>query len=237
MSSSNSLSNPRSLARLTGALYLLIFFAAGFSQAVVRESVVVAGDAAATANNLLASQGLFRFGIATDLLAFCADLAVAVLLYILLKPADKTLAMFAAVFRLVAHPAIASMNMLNQYNALAVLKNTAYQGAFSLEQLQAWSLQFMNAHTTGYLIAGGMFGISLLFLGAVLRKSELFPNWLAVLVMIAGVGYLIETFGSFIAPDYKSIYTAIVTVTAIAGETVLTFYLLIKGVKSRPAAV
>lgn len=216
----------KSKARIAGVFYLLIFICAGFAEGYVRTGVLVPGDPSATVQNILASEGIFRLGLASDLLAFVFDAIVAILLYVILKPVSKTLSLMAATFRLIAHPAIASLNMLNHYAALAVL-----DGTFAVAQPESLSLFFMDLHSTGYLVAGVFFGVHLLILGYLVIKSELFPKVLGWLLGIAALGYLIESFGSFLAPAYVDIYTLIVTITAVVGEISFTFWLLVKGVK------
>lgn len=217
----------KSKARIAGVFYLLIFICAGFAEGYVRTGVLVPGDPSATAQNILASEGIFRLGLASDLLAFVFDAIVAVLLYVILKPVSKTLSLMAAAFRLIAHPAIASLNMLNHYAALAVL-----DGSYLVSQPETFSLFFMDLHSAGYLVAGVFFGVHLLILGYLVIKSELFPKVLGWLLGIAALGYLIESFGSFLVPVHADIYTMIVTVTAVVGEISFTFWLLVKGVKN-----
>jgi len=112
--------SPVVYARVTGVLYLLIIIFAGFSQGYVRGSLVVPDDAVTTAQNIIASPELFRLGFATDLMAFILDAIVSVLFYVLLRPVSKTLALVAAALRLLAHPAIAGINLLNHYMALQI---------------------------------------------------------------------------------------------------------------------
>ena len=138
----------KSKARIAGVFYLLIFICAGFAEGYVRTGALVPGDPSATAQNILASEGIFRLGLASDLLAFVFDAIVAVLLYVILKPVSKTLSLMAASFRLIAHPAIASLNMLNHFAALAVL-----DGSFVVTRPESFSLFFMELHSTGYLVA------------------------------------------------------------------------------------
>jgi hypothetical protein len=218
----------KSKARIAGVFYLLIFICAGFAEGYVRTGVLIPGDPTATAQNILAAEDIFRLGLASDLLAFVFDAIVAVLLYVILKPVSNTLALIAAAFRLIAHPAIASLNMLNHYAAIAVL-----DGTFMVSQPESLSLFFMNLHSTGYLVAGVFFGVHLLILGYLVIKSELFPNVLGWLLGIAALGYLIESFGSFLIPDHTEIYTMIVTVTAVVGEISFTIWLLVKGIKMK----
>lgn len=227
----------KSIARLTGLLYLLIFVTAGFSEGFVRASLFVPGDATGTAANVVAAEGLFRLGIVTDLVAFSLDAVVAILLYVLLRPANRTVATLAASLRLIAHPAIASVNMLNQYMVLQVLSGEAYLSAFTPAQVDALVLLLLTAHRYGYLIAGVFFGLHLLALGYLLYKSSLFPALLGGLAGLAGVGYLTESFTFFLVPAYEPLASAIVVVTAVVGEIALALYLVVRGVRAERPAV
>ena len=83
-------------ARIAGVLYLVVIVCAGFSQGVVRESVFVMDNAAATAQNILDNTVLFKWGLVTDLIAFMTDIILSVLFYLLLKPVNKPLAMISS---------------------------------------------------------------------------------------------------------------------------------------------
>jgi hypothetical protein len=214
-------------ARIAGILYLLIFISAGFAQGAVREVMIVSGDPSATAANILSNEGLFRAGLAADLFAFLLDAVVAILLYQLLKPAGKTLSAFAAVFRLIAHPGIGSLNLVNHYAAMAVLNGSAFAGLSG----ESIAYLFLDLHNMGYLIAGAFFGIHLLFLGVLIVRSSNFPSILGYLILASAAGYLIETFGMTFLPLYESAYSILVALTAVAGEGALTIWLLLKGVK------
>ena len=226
----------RTIARVTGLLYVLIFVTAGFSEGFVRATLLVPGDATATAANILASEGLFRLGVVSDLIAFSADAVVAVLLYVLLRPVSRTLALVAAALRLVAHPAIASINMLTQFMALQLLTGPEYSAVFSPEQLNALALLLLTAHGYGYLIGGIFFGFHLLVLGYLLYQSELFPAILGGLVVLAGVGYLTETLVFFLVPTYEPVASRVVLVTAVVGELTLALYLVVKGIRTERSA-
>jgi hypothetical protein len=226
----------RTIARITGLLYILIFITAGFSEGFVRATLIVPGDATATAANIIASEELFRLGVASDLIAFSADAVVAVLLYVLLRPVSRTLALVAATLRLVAHPAIASINMLNQFMALQLLTGSEYTTVFSPEQLNALALLLLTAHGYGYLIGGIFFGFHLIVLGYLLYRSELFPALLGALVVLAAFGYLTESFTFLLVPAYEPIASTIVLVTAVIGEMALALYLVVRGVKTQQPA-
>ena len=223
--------NFKKLARITGFLYLVIIVCAGFSQGAVREMLIVNGNATATAQNILGNAFLFKAGLLTDLIAFLCDAGVSVLLYILLKPVSKGLAATAAAFRLIAHPAIGSLNLLNHYAALRVFESSGFSTTFDPAQLQEFSLFFMELHNMGYLIAGAFFGIHCFLLGYLLYRSDMFPKVTGVLLTIAAFGYLIESFGFIFFPELKSTFSLIVGFSAGFGEVTLTLWLLIKGVR------
>ncbi len=226
----------KNMARIAGLLYLIVIICAGFSEGYVRESLIVAGNSAATAENILASEGLFRLGFASDLVAFLSDAVIAILFYVLLKPVSKTLSLVAASLRLIAHPAIGSINLLNHWNALLLLGGTG-PTAFTTEQLQSLAMVSLEAHGTGYLIAGVFFGLHCFLLGYLLYKSDYFPKTLGVLLAIAAFGYLAESFGTFLLPGNEELFTWIVTVTAVAAEVPLCLWLVVKGIKSPAGAV
>jgi hypothetical protein len=221
----------RSTYRLAGVIYLFVIILAGFSQGYVRGTLVIPGDALATATNILENIGLFRLGLTTDLMAFILDAIISVLLYQMFRPFGKNLAMASAALRLVAHPAIGSLNLLNHYLAYQVLGGAEFLTVFSDVQLNSLSMLFLEAHRYGYLIAGGLFGVHCLLLGILIYRSNTVPKIFGGFLMGSAAGYLIETFGNFNAPGYEMYTSLIVGISAAIGEVAFTFYLLIKGRK------
>jgi hypothetical protein len=221
----------RRYARATGVLYLVIIVCAGFAEGYVRSTLVVPGDPAATAGAILASEGLFRLGFAADLVAFLADAAVAVLFYVLLEHVDRTIALLAAAFRLVAHPAIASINLLNHFEVLLLLGDGGASSSFDAGELEAMASISLQLHRYGYLIAGAFFGVHCALLGHLLARSELFPRVLGVLMAVASFGYLTESFTMFLAPRYETAVSVLIVVTAGVAELSLCLWLLVKGVR------
>lgn len=222
----------RAYARVAGFLYLLIIVAAGFAEGYVRTTLVVPGDPATTAANILGSATLFRVGFYADLVAFLADAAVAILLYVILRSTSETIALVAAAFRLVAHPAIASLNLLNHFGALRILEGPSYLAAFDPAELEGLASLALDLHGYGYVIAGAFFGVHCALLGYLLYRSPLFPRVLGILMGAAGAGYLLETFAVFVAPGLESIASQVVVATAGVGEVSLCLYLMIRGVRS-----
>ena len=165
-------------------------------------------------------------------MAFIIDAIVSVLLYQMFKPFDKTLAMVSTALRLIAHPAIGSLNLLNHYLAYHILGDAEFLMVFDEVQRQSLSLFFMDAHRSAYLIAGGFFGLHCLLLGVLIYKSSTIPNIFGGFLIGSAAGYLIETFGNFSVPGYEEYTALIVGIAAAIGELSFTFYLLIKGRRS-----
>lgn len=217
-------------ARVAGALYLIVIVCAGFAEGYVRTGLIVPGDTATTVDNIASSEGLYRIGFASDLVAFLCDVAISVLLYVLLRPVSKTLSLLAAAFRLIAHPAIASVNLLNHFMVLLLVREGADGTGLAAEQVQALTTLFVEAHGIGYLIGGAFFGVHLLLLGYLVYRAAYLPQLLGILLTLAAAGYLVESFGNFLAPSYEAVYVWIVAVPAAVAEVSLALWLVVKGV-------
>ncbi len=213
-------------ARLTGLLYLIIIICGLFTEMFVRGTMVVAGDALTTVNNIKAGEGVFRIGFVSDLIMVIADIGVAVLFYLLLKPVNKTLSMLAAIFRLVQATIIA-INLINHFAVILLINGT------NPEFIQTQTMFYIEMHTYGYLISGVFFGLSCIVLGYLFSKSTLFPKILGYMIAIGGAGYLIDCFTNFLAPQYGDITEVIVLFTAVIAELATCLWLLVRGVKRR----
>jgi hypothetical protein len=148
------------------------------------------------------------------------------------KSYGKNMAMIAAVLRLIAHPAIGSLNLLNHYLAYQVLGGADFLTTFSPAQLESLSMLFIDAHRYGYLIAGGFFGVHCLLLGILIFRSNTIPSFIGGFLIGSAAGYLIETFGNFNLPGYEHYTALIVGISAAIGEVTFTLYLIVKGKKS-----
>jgi len=228
--------SPRTAARIAGVGYLVIIIAGLFAEFFVRSELIVRGNAAATAGNIIASEGLFRVGIAADTVMLVFDILVALALYVLLRPVNKDIALLAAFFRLV-HAAVSGVNLLNMLFVLPLLGQTGYPVAFDPSQLHALALLFLNAHNYGYLIGLVFFGIHCLILGYLILKAGFIPKILGILMILASAGYLIDSFANFLLinyADYAAVFLAIVAVPAITAELSFCLWLLFQGGKVRP---
>lgn len=220
--------SPLVYARAAGVLYLVIIVLGLFSEMFVRSSLVAPGDAAETASKILASEGLFRAGFVADSFMFLSDVALAVLLFVLLKPVSNTLALIALLFRL-TQSAVIALNLLNYYAAALILKSAGYAAAFEDAQRHALSSLFLDLHSHGYDLGLILFGVHCLILGYLIAKSLYLPRALGYLVMAAGVTYLVGSYTRFLLPDFVGVVSPIYLI-AIVSELSLCLWLLIKGV-------
>ena len=224
------------LARATGLLYLVVAILGMFA-GTVSTTLVVAGDAAATADNVLASVALVRGSLVAWIIVLFADVAVAITFFVLLKPISPTLSLLAAAFRVV-YAAIQGINLLSLFNALFLLTNAGYGAGFGPGQVNALALFSLAAFGTGFRIGLVFFGAHLIDLGYLLVASRYLPRVISSLVVAAGIGYLADSLGRLLVPDYSAIATAVLLTPAVAGEVGLTVWLLVKGVHvRRPAAL
>jgi hypothetical protein len=224
--------NPNKTARIAGFLFLLTAVFAPFSVMYVPSIIIVPGDAAATANNIMASESLFRLGFVSGLIYQIIFLLYVLVLYKLLKPVNKNLALLMVIFELVGVP-IAMLNLLNQFAALLLLSGADYWTAFTADQLQAQVMLFLDLHRYGVIIAQIFWGLWLFPLGYLVFKSGFLPRILGVLLIIGGFGYLIDSFANFLLPNYEAyeaIFFPVILLLTLPGEWLLALWLLIKGV-------
>jgi hypothetical protein len=191
----------------------------------VSNTLIIPGDATTTANNILASESLFRLGIVSALITQLIQIFVVLVLYKLLKPVNKKLALLMVIFILVGVP-IAMLSELSRFAALLLLSGADYLAAFTADQLHAQVMHFLDIREHGISIAGIFWGLWLFPMGYLVFKSGYIPRILGILLMIGCFGYLIESVILFLFPSIDvtiSLYT-------FWGEVLFPLWLLIKGV-------
>jgi hypothetical protein len=213
-------------ARIAGLLYLSIAILAPLGDMLVRQSLIVPGDAAATARNIAASEGLFRLGFVSDLVVQTIHVFLVAVLFTLLKPVNKNQALLMVFLGLLGVP-IAMLSGLNLTAALLLSSRADYLTAFAPGQLQALVPLFLDLHEQGVFIAQIFWGLWLFPLGYLVFKSGYIPRLLGVLLIIGGFGYLIDCLIVFLIPSLD----VTVSLFTFWGEVLLPLWLLIKGVK------
>ncbi|KAA3663812.1 MAG: DUF4386 domain-containing protein [Chloroflexi bacterium] len=216
-------------ARIAGVLYLIITVAAIFAHFVVPGQLIVPGDATATAVNITTSESLFRMGlVGSELIILLSEIILSVILYMLLKPVNKTLSLITAVSRL-AMTTIHGLNLLNYYFVLQLLKGSDYLTVFGQDQIYALVTLFLDAHSIGFAIGIAFLVPHVLILGYLIYQSGYFPKVIGILFIAAGFGYLFDVIGILLVPAYTTTPGLIAMIIAIA-EIAFPIWLLIKGV-------
>ena len=207
-----------------GLLLMTIFYL--MADIFIFQKLIVTGDALTTANNIKASETLFRIGICFILIVLICDVVVAWALYIFLKQVNESLSLLMAWFRLV-YAAMLGIALLNLVIVLLLLSGTNYLAIFETDQLNSQVLLFLNAFYDVWAIGLIIFGFHLIILGYLVFKSEYIPRYLGVLLMVAGLSYLIDFFGNLLFPNLNLAISMIFG----WGELIFMFWLLIKGAK------
>jgi hypothetical protein len=219
-------------ARVAGVMYVAIIGLGLFGEAIVRGSLFVSGDAAATARNILESELLWRTGIATDLLMHMLDVPLIVFFYLLLKPVSHPLALLATVFNIVQTCVLAG-NKLTLVAALTLLEPAAAQALPATLASLAIGL-----HGYGFGIGLIFFGLTCLVRGYLLFVSAYAPRVLGVLLALAGASYLVNSFALLLSPALADALFPGVLLPAFVGELALAVWLLLNdesALRPRPA--
>jgi hypothetical protein len=207
----------------------LITFVSDIVAEFIRSNIIVPGDTATTANNIIKSESLFRIAFVGDLIMITSGLFVALVLYKLLSPVNKNLAALMVLFTSIS-AAITCINSLNLFAPILLLNNADGLTVFEAGQIHMLMEFFFDLHDTGYVIANIFFGLWLLPLGYLVIKSGYFPRILGILLIIACFGYLADFFVAFLIPSYKEIIHPIAMAPAAIAELSFTLWLLIKGI-------
>jgi hypothetical protein len=219
--------SPRVKARLAGIFLLLTTLAGIFAQVFVSERLVVWGDAAATATNILNNESLFRLGFAVYLVEMACQVAMTVFFYDLLKPVNRSFSLLAASF-LLTGIVIKTFSRLFYIAPLFILGDSPDLSVFNTQQLQALALLFLKINDQGPAIALVFFGFATLVKGYLIVRSTFLPRFLGVLGMLGGFAWL-----SFLYPPLAYRMYPFILLIALAGTVLQIFWLLMFGVNEQ----
>ena len=219
-------SSVQTYARIAGILFLISMVAGGLGEVYLPSRIIVRGDAVATANNIIASNSLFRFAFASYLVEAVCDIALAWTLYVLLRPVHANLALLTAFFGLVATATFAVAELF-YFAPTFILGGAPYLNTFSPEQLKSLAMLSLRF----YAIGGGLFmvfyGIAWVIRGYLIYRSDYLPKALGALLAFAGLGFITRNFALVLAPAYASSFLLL---PMMLGGLSLTVWLLVKGV-------
>jgi Domain of unknown function (DUF4386) len=214
-------------ARITGLFYLLTMLTGILAQGFISERLVVSGDAAATASNILTHRSLFELGFTVYLIEMVCQIAITALFYDLLKPAGRSVSLVAAFLGL-AGCVIKTFSRLFYIAPLFVLGDAHYLSVFSREQLQALALLFLKINDRGAGIALAFFGFYALLTGYLIVRSTFLPRILGVWSVLAGLGWL-----TFLYPPLGYRLFPYIAAFGLLGAVALILWLLVKGVNEQ----
>jgi Domain of unknown function (DUF4386) len=219
------------LARIGGVLYLTIIVLGGLGEAVIRGRVVVPGNATATAANLRSMEWLWRLGIAGEVVLLMCATVLALILYVLLRPVNRDLALLVVFFNLVCI-AIEGVAAVSLAAALLPLANAAYLTAFTQEQLNIMAQLSVRSHSAGFGIALIFFGVECVLLGYLIVRSGYMPRVIGGLMLIAGACYVVNSFALLLSPPLSSRLFPAILIPSLIAELSLALWLLVKGVRA-----
>jgi len=209
---------------IAGVGILLVAFLAAVGQLVVIEGLVTEGNAARTAEDILASEGMFRLGVATWYVVVVLDLIVAWAVLQVFSPVNRGIARLAAWSRL-AYSAVLVLAVSQLAGVPALLRSDDYSSVFGEEQLQAQAMLKVDGFTDVWNAALVLFGVYLALLGYLAYKADYVPTWVGVLLVIAGAGYIYDSFGTVLSPGSP----IVVSTVTFLGEFVLACWLVLRG--------
>ena len=204
----------RTASLIAGLGLALIVVLAPLGNFVAVQPLITAGDAAKTAQDILNSESLFRWGIASLVLTAVLDMIVAGSLFVVFEPVSRGVSMMAALFR-VAYTAVFLMGIIQLVVALGLLRDPPQ------------AMRAVDAYNTIWLVGLIFFGIHLMLIGYLAYRSGYMAKIFGILLVVAGLGYLVDGFGTVLVPDYSMNIAQFTFV----GEAALMFWLLIKGTR------
>lgn len=220
--------SPKLYARIAGVLYLYIILAGIFVELFVRGKLVVSGDAAATATNIMAHEARWRIAFSAEVLWLACAVALTMIFYVLMRVVNRNIALMGAFFALMSI-AVEAMSTLFHFAPLLVLGRADYLKVFDSQQLQALAMLSVGLFEHGFGISLVFFGFEELFRGYLMFRSGFFPRFLGVLVVISGLSYLTNSVALFLSPTLAGMIFPIFVPLAGIPEMILTLWLLVVG--------
>src|SRR6266705_1188183 len=223
------MSSTKNPGRFAGLLYLLTSIPGAFALIYVPGKLIVHENATATANNIAASETLFRLGIAVQLISQAGFIFLALALYDLLKGVSRRHASLMVTLIVVSIP-IAFANELNSIAALVLVRGADFLSIFDKPQREALAMLFLNLHFYGFVVAAVFLGLWLFPLALLVYRSRFLPRFLGVWLALAGFAWVILSLTGVLSPQYQDkVFTY--SQPAVFGELAFMFWLLIKGAK------
>ncbi len=228
----NKIYSLKKTARLAGLLYFFLIITGVYIVMYVPSQIIVWGDADTTAKNILFNEFLFRTGIMGDIISNTIFVFLVFVLYRLLKQVNEHRAKLMVAFVIVQIPLVFIMEAFN-ITSLMIFKGEILK-TFELSQRQDLAMLFLNINDYGALTLEMFWGIWLIPFGKLVYKSGFIPRIFGILLIIAGIDYMIDSFISLLFPSYRVFVNQPTLLFVIIGEISIMLWLLIKGVAVPP---
>ena len=220
---------PVALARVAGLLYLLLAVLGSWAELVVRGSIRVPGDAAATAANIAEHATLFRLGLGADIARATVFVLLGLALHRLTHDTHPRQATAMLVFVAVGAGSIL-LNLTFHMGALLAATDPAYASALGAGSADALALLMLDLHSHGYVLGGVFFGLWLLPMGWIALRSPMFPRALGMLLVVGAIAWVADPLLAFTAPDAPALLRGLVSAPTTLAELSLMLYLLVRGI-------
>jgi Domain of unknown function (DUF4386) len=219
----------RGNARIAGALYVVGIAVGLFAELVVRGSLTVWSDAARNASQIVEGEQLYRLGFAGGVLILMINIPLAVILYRLFKVASESAALMIA-FAILVGTGIEGANLFNHYAPIVMLGESAYLEGIPLAERQTLALASIRLFSIGYGVALAFFALYDIAAGYAILKSRFMPGFVGVLMILAGLCYLTNSFALFVAPSVAGALYPFILLPCFVGELVMALWLLLVGI-------
>ena len=214
-------------ARVAGALFLVSFVAGGFGEGYAPSVLIAANDAAATVHNVMSSQAIFRVGFAAYLVEASCDLALTAILYVLLRPVGRTIALIGALFHIAA-TVIFAFGELFYFVPSLIVGGDSYLKSFTADQLDTLVLLSMNIYGLAGNMSLAFYGAGSIAFGYLMYQSGFLPRLLGILLAVGGVAFVLRTFTLVLVPALSS---AVLQLPAVLALVALGVWLVTRGVR------
>jgi hypothetical protein len=220
---------PGQLARIAGGLYLINILGGAFAVGIVPATLVVSGDASATALNIQSHQLLYRSSLVAHIVVCVTNVPLAVIFYDLFKVVNRRLALLVVFFTIVG-TAVEAAGLLNQFVPLVLFGSGPYAIGLSPSQTQALAYMSFDLAEIGYSITSVFFGLYGLCLGYLVFRSTFLPRLIGVLLAFGALSYLTYGVANLLAPGFAVHLVPWIQLPSLLGEGSFTLWLLLAGV-------
>lgn len=221
-------------ARVAGWLYFLLVVLGVMNLIYIPGKLIVKGNAAATAQKILASESLFRFSIASSLVSVVVFLFLVLALYRLFQEMDQLLAALMVILVLVQVP-IGFVDAVNQLAVLLLLHGGDYLSVFDQPHRETLAMLFLDLSSQMTIVSEIFWGLWLFPLGLLVFRSGFLPPFLGVWLIINGIAYVVTSFIGLLTPQHLDLVSK-VTFPALLGELAFMLWLVIRGARPKQPA-